>query len=230
MKKKLIKEKKQIISAVIPDEIFQQLEKYAKKNDILIPDTSSNLVWFYQAFKPKIGQKIFTALNHSPMGYSIAAAIGASLGSKINQNVIASIGDGSVQMNIQEIENIKNFNLPIKIFILDNSGYGMVKQTIDTWLSKNYVGCDKNSGLSIPNFLNIFKAYGIKSVEIKNNGEIDKKLKYVMNYKGPIMCNVKININARIVPKMKAGDPLDDMIPRLSKAEILKAMSLANKI
>ena len=128
---------------------FEKLSKYAKKNDILIPDTSSNLVWFYQAFKPKIGQKIFTALNHSPMGYSIAAAIGASLGSKINQNVIASIGDGSVQMNIQEIENIKNFNLPIKIFILDNSGYGMVKQTIDTWLSKNYVGCDKNSGLSI---------------------------------------------------------------------------------
>jgi acetolactate synthase-1/2/3 large subunit len=106
----------------------------------------------------------------------------------------------------------------------------MVKQTIDTWLSKNYVGCDKNSGLSIPNFLNIFKAYGIKSVEIKNNKEIDKKLKYVMSYKGPIMCNVKINPNARIVPKIKAGDPLEDMIPRLSRVEILKAMSLANKI
>ena len=209
---------------------FEKLSKHVKKNDILIPDASANLVWFYQAFKPKLGQKIFTALNHSPMGYSIAAAIGASLGSKKNQNVIASIGDGSVQMNIQEIENIKNFNLPIKIFILDNSGYGMVKQTIDTWLSKNYVGCDKNSGLSIPNFLNIFKAYGIKSVEIKNNKEIDKKLKYVMSYKGPIMCNVKINPNARIVPKIKAGDPLEDMIPRLSRVEILKAMSLANKI
>jgi acetolactate synthase-1/2/3 large subunit len=209
---------------------FDKLAKHAKKNDILIPDTSANLVWFYQAFKPKLGQKIFTALNHSPMGYSIAAAIGASLGSKTNQNVIASIGDGSVQMNIQEVENIKNFNLPIKIFILDNSGLGMVKQTIDTWLSKNYVGCDKNSGLSIPNFLNIFKAYGIKSVEIKNNKEIDKKLKYVMSYKGPIMCNVKINANARIVPKMKAGDPLEDMIPKLTKVEIFKAMSLANEI
>jgi acetolactate synthase-1/2/3 large subunit len=209
---------------------FDKLAKHAKKNDILIPDTSANLVWFYQAFKPKLGQKIFTALNHSPMGYSIAAAIGASLGSKTNQNVIASIGDGSVQMNIQEVENIKNFNLPIKIFILDNSGLGMVKQTIDTWLSKNYVGCDKNSGLSIPNFLNIFKAYGIKSVEIKNNKEIDKKLKYVMSYKGPIMCNVKIDANARIVPKMKAGDPLEDMIPKLTKVEIFKAMSLANEI
>ena len=50
-------------------------------------------------------------------------------------------------MNIQEIENIKNFNLPIKIFIINNQGYGMVKQTIDTWLNKNYVGCDKKSGL-----------------------------------------------------------------------------------
>ena len=78
--------------------------------------------------------------------------------------------------------------------------------------------------------MNIFKAYGIKSIEIKNNKEIDKKLKYVMNYKRPIMCNVKINPNARIVPKIKAGDPLEDMIPRLSRVEILKATLLANKI
>lgn len=177
-----------------------------------------------------MGQKIFTALNHSPMGYSIAAAIGASLGSKKNQNVVASIGDGSVQMNIQEIENIKNLNLPIKIFIIDNSGYGMVKQTIDTWLGKNYVGCDKSSGLSIPKFIDIFKAYGIKTVEIKNQREIDKIVKYVLNYKGPIMCNVKINENARIVPKIKAGDPLEDMIPRLAKEKIFKLMSLAKKI
>jgi acetolactate synthase-1/2/3 large subunit len=206
---------------------FDKLSEHCKKNDIIIPDASANLVWFYQSFKPKNGQTIFTSLNHSPMGYSIAAAIGASLGSKKGQNVIASIGDGSVQMNIQEIENIKHFNLPIKIFILDNSGYGMVKLTIDTWLNKNYVGCDKNSGLSIPDFKKIFKAYGIKSVEILNNKDIDRKLKFIMNYKKPIMCNVKINKNASIEPKMKPGDPLHDMLPRLPSSEIKNAMSLA---
>ena len=206
---------------------FDKLSEHCKKNDIIIPDASANLVWFYQSFKPKNGQTIFTSLNHSPMGYSIAAAIGASLGSKKGQNVIASIGDGSVQMNIQEIENIKHFNLPIKIFILDNSGYGMVKLTIDTWLNKNYVGCDKSSGLSIPDFKKIFKAYGIRSIEILNNKDIDRKLKFVMNYKKPIMCNVKINKNASIEPKMKPGDSLHDMLPRLPSSEIKNAMSLA---
>jgi acetolactate synthase-1/2/3 large subunit len=207
---------------------FDKLANHTKKNDIIIPDASANLVWFYQSFKPKKGQKIFTALNHSPMGYSIAAAIGAQFGSKKNQNVIASIGDGSVQMNIQEIENIKHFNLPIKIFILNNSGYGMVKQTIDTWLNKNYVGCDKKSGLSIPDFVKIFDAYGIKSIEICNNQDIDKKLKFIMNYPKAIMCNVRINKNARITPKMKPKDPLHDMLPKLSSLEIKKAMLLAD--
>jgi acetolactate synthase-1/2/3 large subunit len=211
-----------------PYVFFERLSEYTKKNDILIPDASANLVWFYQAYKPKSEQNIFTALNHSPMGYSIAASIGACLGAKKNQNVIASIGDGSVQMNIQEIENIKNFNLPIKIFILDNSGYGMVKQTIDVWLNKNYVGCDKGSGLSIPNFIKIFNAYGIKSIEIKNNKEIDQKLKFVMKYKGPIMCNVKISENARIIPKTKPGDPLHDMLPKLTSSEISHAMSYSD--
>ena len=205
---------------------FDKLSNHCKKNDIIIPDASANLVWFYQSFKPKNGQTIFTSLNHSPMGYSIAAAIGAIIGSKKNQNVIASIGDGSVQMNIQEIENIKHFNLPIKIFILDNSGYGMVKHTIDTWLNKNYVGCDKNSGLSIPDFKKIFKAYGIKSLEIHNNQEIDQKLKFIMNYKKPIMCNIKISENSKIEPKMKPGDPLHDMLPRLKNSEIKNAMKL----
>ena len=80
-------------------------------------------MWAYQAYKFKKNQKVFTSLNHSPMGYSIAAAIGAALADKKKNNIISSIGDGSVQMNIQEIQNIYHYNLPIKIFILNNKGY-----------------------------------------------------------------------------------------------------------
>ena len=209
-----------------PYVFFDKLSKHLKNSDIIIPDASANLVWFYQAFNPKKNQKIFTALNHSPMGYSIAAAIGSAVSINSKKDIIAIIGDGSVQMNIQEIENIKNYNLPIKMFIIDNQGYGMVKQTIDTWLNKNYVGCDKSSGLSIPNFLEVFKSYGIKSIEIKNNLELDKKIKKVLKFKGPIMCNVKISPNARIIPKLKPGFPLHDMLQNLSKKEIDEQMEI----
>ncbi len=209
-----------------PYVFFHKLSKFTKKNDIIIPDASANLVWFYQAFNPKKNQKIFTALNHSPMGYSFAAAIGAAVSLNSKKEIIAIIGDGSVQMNIQEIENIKNYKLPIKMFIIDNQGYGMVKQTIDTWLKKNYVGCDKSSGLSMPDFLKVFNSYGIKSIEIKNNFELDKKIKQVLKFKGPIMCNVKVSPNARIIPKLKPGFPLHDMLPSLSRHEIDEQMRI----
>ena len=103
---------------VNPYIFFDTLSDYTSEHDIIIPDASANLVWTYQAYKVSKQQKIFTALNHSPMGYSVAAAIGASLGSP-KKNVIAIIGDGSMQMNIQELENIKSLKLPIKIFLFE---------------------------------------------------------------------------------------------------------------
>ena len=197
---------------VNPYVFFEKLSEVINTNDILIPDASANLVWAYQAFKFKKNQKVFTSLNHSPMGYSVAAAIGASLANP-RSKIIATIGDGSMQMNIQEIQNIKYFNLPIKIFILNTYGYGMVKQTIDTWLKGNYVGCDLKSNLSLPNYQKVFRSYKIKSIIINNNDNLKKHILKVMNYDGPIMCELKIDPNQRIEPKVKFGSSLDKMLP-----------------
>ena len=81
--------------------------------------------------------------------------------------VIAIIGDGSMQMNIQELENIKSHNLPIKIFVINNNGYGMIKQTMNTWMKGKYVGCDLKSGLSLPDFKRVSNAYGIHSTTLQ---------------------------------------------------------------
>ena len=203
---------------VNPYLFFDKLSELTKEGDIIIPDASANLVWTYQAYKSKKNQKIFTALNHSPMGYSVAAAIGPALTTK--KNVIAIIGDGSMQMNIQEIENIKAHNLNIKIFIINNFGYGMVKQTIDTWLDGNYVGCDTSSGLSLPDFSKVFNSYGIKTLKINNHNEMHDIIDTCLNLSGPVMCEVIVNEKQRIIPKTKAGSPLYDMLPRLSDEEI----------
>ena len=152
-----------------PYHFFDILSKTTKENDILIPDASANLIWFMQSYKNNFsGQKIFTALNHSPMGYSMPASIGAFFG-KQTSRVLAFIGDGSMQMNIQELETIKHYNINTKIFILNNNGYGLIKQTQETWLKSNYVGVDKKSGLSLPNFIDVAKAYKIKTIQIKSN-------------------------------------------------------------
>ena len=153
------------------------------------------------------------------MGYSVAAAIGASLGAK-NNNIIAIIGDGSMQMNIQELENIKSLKLPIKVFLINNKGYGMIKQTIDTWLDGNYVGCDGTSGLSLPDFQKVTRSYGIECVEINNNNDLKEKIEFTLNYKGPILCDVKLDPREKIIPKVKAGSPIHKMLPELDEKEI----------
>ena len=215
-KKEYEKQKKNIN----PYYFFNTLSKLTSEGDIIIPDASANLVWAYQSYQISKKQKIFTSLNHSPMGYSVAASLGAALPIHGNKNVIATIGDGSMQMNIQEIENIKNYNLPIKIFLINNQGYGMVKQTIDTWLDSKYVGCDANSGLSLPNFRKVFEAYGIKTILISNHSEMIDKINETLKFKGPIMCEVMVDENERIIPKTQAGSPLYDMQPRLSDEEL----------
>lgn len=203
---------------VNPYLFFDKLSELTVEGDIIIPDASANLVWTYQAYKSKKNQKIFTSLNHSPMGYSVPAAIGPALTTK--KNVIAIIGDGSMQMNIQEIENIKAYNLNVKIFIINNFGYGMVKQTIDTWLEGNYVGCDASSGLSLPDFSKVFNSYGIKTLKINNHNEMHDIINNCLNLSGPVMCEVMVNEKQRIIPKTKAGSPLYDMLPKLSDEEI----------
>ena len=135
---------------------MKKLSDKKGKKDVVIPDASANLIWAMQALEPK-GQKIFTALNHSPMGYSMPATIGAFLADK-SKNIICTIGDGSMQMNIQELATIAHFNFPVKIFVLNNNGYGLIKLTQDMWLGSRRVGVDKSSGLAMPDIRKISKA------------------------------------------------------------------------
>ena len=201
-----------------PYVFFRSLSEQTGKNDVLIPDASANLIWAMQSFKIK-GQKVFTALNHSPMGYSMPATIGAYLADK-TKNVICTIGDGSMQMNIQELATISHFNFPIKIFVINNNGYGLIKQTQDTWLNSRRVGVDSESGLAMPNLIKIANAYGIKTVEINNHNEMGVKLKQVLKSKSPILCDVKVDEKQKVIPKLEFGREIHDLSPRLSEEEM----------
>ena len=133
------------------------------------------LIWAMQSLEPN-KRKIFTALNHSPMGYSMPATVGTYLADK-SKNVICTIGDGSMQMNIQELATIKHFKIPVKIFILNNNGYGLIKQTQDTWLKSRRVGVDSRSGLAMPDLMKSTNAYGIKTFEMNNHNEMGARLR-----------------------------------------------------
>ena len=201
---------------------MKQLSEMTGKNDILIPDASANLIWAMQAFKIQ-GQDIFTAFNHSPMGYSMPATVGAHYANP-DSRVICTIGDGSMQMNIQELETISYYKIPAKIFVLNNKGYGLIKLTQNTWLKSNKVGVDEDSGLGMPNLQNIAKAYEIETCEINNHNEMKEEISYVLKSKKPILCDVKIDPNQKVIPKIDSGQPIHNMSPRLDIDIIEKIM------
>lgn len=201
---------------------MKKLSEMTGKNDILIPDASANLIWAMQAFNIQ-GQDIFTAFNHSPMGYSMPATVGAHYANP-DSRVICTIGDGSMQMNIQELETISYYKIPAKIFVLNNKGYGLIKLTQNTWLNSNKVGVDEESGLGMPNLQNIAKAYEIETCEINNHNEMHEKISYVLKSKKPILCDVKIEPNQKVIPKIDSGQPIHNMSPRLDVDIIEKIM------
>lgn len=199
------------------------LSDEAREDDIIISEAGCNVTWTMQGWKVKQGQRLFTSFNHSPMGYGLPAAIGACFANNKKQ-IISIVGDGGIQMNIQELATLKYHNLPIKIFMFNNCGYGMIQQTQETWLNSRYIASNPDSGVPVPDFIKIVEAYGIKTKLITNHNEIREAIKETLNYNGPILCDVRIHPKARIHPKLTFGRPIEDSEPLLPREEFYKNM------
>jgi len=202
---------------------METLSKVAKEGDIIIGDTGENLTWLMQGFKVKENQRLFSAFGNSPMGYSIAASIGASIAEN-NKPVICIIGDGGIKMNINELETIVKHKLPIKIFVINNHEYGLIKQFQDVWLNSCYKASCIEGGLGDPDFLKIARAYQMTAIQINNHKELKEKIEEAMNFKGPILCNVEINCGEKVRPKLEFGRPIEDPSPILDRDEFKKNM------
>lgn len=203
---------------VNPYHFIKEASRLAQENAIIIPDTGANVSWTLQAFETKKGQRIFSAWNHTPMGYSLPASVGAALASP--EEVICIIGDGGLMMCLQELGTIRRHNLPIKIFIFDNQGHGIQRQTIDTWLSSRYVAVDHDSGLYFPDYRKLADAFDLPFYEIKTNDDVTHNLASIWAEKGPFVCNVEIIKEQRISPMLKFGAGIEDLDPKLPQDEI----------
>lgn len=204
------------------------LSDASSKGDILITDAGATLTWTMQGLRVKEGQRLFSAFNHSPMGYALPASIGASFADPTN-NVICITGDGGMQINIQELATIVRHRLPIKIFLMDNRGYGIIRQTQDTWLGSKYEASSEEGGLALPGFIEIAKAYGIKTETINNHRELWAKITGVVNTKDAVLCSVRVNPSTKITPKLTIGRPIEDSAPLLDRDEFLENMLVGEK-
>ena len=208
---------------VNPYFFMEKLSKYLYKDDVVVADDGAHLTWAIQSLKVLKQQRLFSAFGNSPMGYAFPAAIGASIA--LNKKKVVCIdGDGSIQINIQELQTLVANKLPIKIIIINNEGYGIIKQFQELYLNKRYEAVDPKKGVTNPNFSKIAKAYGINYSEIKKNSEIDKILKKTLKSSKPEFINIYVKPNQKIIPKLAFGSPLEDLSPHLPQKEFLENM------
>lgn len=210
----------------------EALSEHLPSNSIIIPDEGGNLTWAIQGFKIKAGHQMFSAFGNSPMGYALPAAIGAAF-AEPKANIICLDGDGGFQMNIQDLQTVKHYNLPIKIFILNNNCYGIIKQFQDTYFDFRHEATDEATGYTAPDFVKIARAYGIATETISTHGEINRKLKKIIAAKGPVLCNVVLDKSQKIMPRLapiKTSDgkfvakPIEDLTPLLPRKEFRENM------
>lgn len=211
--------------------LTERLSMAASSNDTILVDTSSCFHVVCQAWKIKKGQRFLTTGGISTMGYW-AAAIGACVAAGPKRTIVVT-GDGSLQMNLQELATIKQNRLPIKLFIINNGGYLLIRHTQKTHMEGRLMGESPKTGLWCPDSLKIAKAYGIYAVEINNASQLDTKIKEVLSHPGPVICDVKSSKWQLIIPrisssKQKDGSmvsrPYEDLFPFLPPDELAQNM------
>lgn len=208
------------------------LAKYLTAKDILALGVSMGIFCTYQTLEFKQGLRITRDSGGAAMGYCLPAAVGACFASG-KKRTICIDGDGSLQLNVQELATIVYHRLPIKIFIYSNQGYASIKFSQKALFVGNIVGSNPETGVSCPDISKIAHAYGLKTVMISNHKEMEKKIKKVLDDEGPVLCEVKVSPDQRITPKTATKRlpddrletrPLEDMFPFLSEEELKKNM------
>lgn len=209
--------------AVSPRVFVDKLCDSLSDDMVTIVDTGGNLSWAMQTFKIKGTQRIFSAYGYSPMGYSFPAAIGASVALG-DRPVVCTIGDGGMQMNIQELQTLAYYQLPVKVFIMNNRSYGIIKQFQEELFEGRYEATQPGMGYDCPDFVKVAQAYGLASARIASQQEIAEKVNWVLEVPGPVVCEVMLDDSARIVPKTVFGHPIEDQWPLLDREELRQNM------
>lgn len=209
---------------VNPYVFVKSLSKLCQEGDILILDTGCALAWVMQAFDFKSNQRLYHDWNNTAMGWALPASIAACMAMDKSVPIICITGDGSLQMNIQELATVLRHQLPIRIFLINNHGYSMIQQTQDQWLGARYLASSVEGGLAFPDFVKVAKAYGFKTVTISKNEELHTGLQEVLTTDGPVFCNIEIRPEERVIPLVKYGRPNEDAEPLLERNEFLENM------
>lgn len=200
-----------------PYQFIQRLNQLASDKAIFVTDAGANHAWTYQIFKRKGEQKLITSSGHYSMGYALPAAIGARIMNP-DKDVYCINGDGGIQMNLQELQTLIEYDLDVKVIVFNNRGLGMIRQFQDTYMKGNHAATGDGRGPGRPNFEKIAFAYGMNYVRVL---DINHLTPFHL-VTGKVLIEVVVSDKVLIEPKLEAGRPINDQFPYVTNEDYVK--------
>ena len=214
---------------VNPYAFVSEMIEHLREDDIVVTGNGSACVISFQTAKLKEGQRLYTNSGDASMGYDLPAAIGACI-AQGGKRIICLAGDGSIMMNLQELQTIVGYNLPVKVIVLNNDGYLSIKQTQHNYFADNVFGTCPADGVTIPDFVQVAKAFGIDAYRVET---IDhwrsETVQSALNHSRPLLIEVMCDPDQVFSPKLVAkkladgsmlAPSLENMSPFLSDEEM----------
>ena len=216
---------------VNPYHFMEVLFRSLDEDEVVVTGNGSACVIGFQAAHLKPGQRLFTSSGSASMGYDLPAAIGAcrALG---DRPMVCLTGDGSIMMNLQELQTIVGYRLPIRIFLINNDGYASMRQTQRNFFKVEF-GSGPGSGVTLPDFAKVSAAFGLPFRRCTRPADLEAAVRDTLRIQGPAMCEVVVDPDQVFAPKQSSrqlpdgrmvSTPLEDLAPFLDREELKENM------
>jgi acetolactate synthase-1/2/3 large subunit len=208
--------------------LFEELGE----DDVVVTADGTACVVTFQAARIKAGQRLYSNSGCASMGYELPAAVGAQYAAG-GRRVVCLAGDGSIMLNLQELQTISGNRLPVKLFVLNNDGYSSIRQTQHSYFPDNVVGCGPESGLTFPDFIALGAAFGFEVRRCASHAELSDRIRETLESDGPQLCEVMLDAEQPFAPKLASrqledgrmvSSPLEDLAPFLPRPELAQNM------
>lgn len=211
---------------------MDRLSAQLTDNELVACGDGTACVTAFQAIRIRENMRLFHNSGCASMGYDLPAAIGVATAHP-GRRVVCLAGDGSIMMNLQELQTIAGRKLPVKVFIMNNTGYHSIRQTQANFFADNIVGCGTDSGLSFPDFGKVAHAFGLPFHRCSRHEDLDSTIRSALAAPGPAVCEIMLDLAQSFAPKLssrKLDDgrmvtaALEDMAPFMSREELKSNM------
>ncbi len=211
--------------------LMDKLSKSLKGNEILITDAGSLYYITGQAFLAKENQRVIISGALGAMGYALPASIGAAFAA-LDKNIICITGDGSMQLNVQELQTISHYQLNCKIIVINNKGYASIRNSQASFLDGHIAAASEETGVTFPNWKKLAGAYSIKFIKVNKFTYLNETFKKMLDIKGPLLIEIVISENVTMIPAVIStrlpngsfkSNRLHEMTPDLTSEQLLKA-------